>query len=397
MPHYSHSKISCFETCPKQYYYRYIEKPEIEVTQGIEAFMGSMVHDTLEKHYNDLKMTKLNSLKYLLKFYESEWKKNWTDSIVIVKKGLTQKHYFGLGKKCITDYYNRFKPFNQDKTIACEKMVSFTLDNQGKIQMIGYIDRLSEKEPGHYTIHDYKTNGKLPTQQDKDQDRQLALYAIALQKELPDCKKISLCWHFLVFDKDIYSERTTEQLEQLKKETIQAIQKVEKTTEKGEFPAKESRLCGWCAYAQLCPLKKHETKTKALSAKEFKKDDGVKLVEKYVELNGKLKKAKIELNELVEQALAFAEKFELEKISGKDAALKVWKKSGYSFAGLDENQKDEIQEILKKANLLGKFLELNTRGLGCAIEKGELANPLEKKIKKYGKETESQGVRLVKK
>jgi len=109
MPRYSHSRISCFENCPKQYYYRYIEKPDIEITQGIEAFMGLRVHDALEKHYNDLKMTKLNSLNDLLKFYEGEWKKNWTDSIVIVKKGLTKKHYFDLGKKCITDYYNRFK------------------------------------------------------------------------------------------------------------------------------------------------------------------------------------------------------------------------------------------------------------------------------------------------
>jgi len=276
-------------------------------------------------------------------------------------------------------------------------MVSFTLDKQDKIQMIGYIDRLSEREPGHYTIHDYKTSGRLPTQQDKDQDRQLALYAIALKKELSDCKKISLCWHFLVFDKDIYSERTTAQLEELKKQTIQAIKKVENSISKENFPAKESMLCNWCAYTQLCPLKKHEAKTKFLPKKEFKKDDGVKLVKKFVELNGKLKKAKIELNELTEQAIAYAEEFDLEKISGKNAALKVWKKSGYSFAGLGEDQKGEIQKILKKANLLGKFLELNTRGLGSAVEKGELANPLEKKIKKYGKETESEGVRFVKK
>jgi len=359
--------------------------------------MGSRVHDTLEKHYNDLKMTKLNSLKDLLKFYEGEWKKNWNDSIVIVKKGLTKKHYLDLGKKCITDYYNRFKPFNQDKTIACEKMVSFSLDKQGKYHMIGYIDRLSEKEPGHYTIHDYKTNGKLPTQQDKDQDRQLALYAIALEKELPDCKKISLCWHFLVFDKDIYSERTTAQLEQLKRETIQAIQEVEKTTEKGDFPAKESMLCNWCAYTQICPLKKHETKTEKLPAKEFKKDNGVKLVNQYVKLTGRLKKAEVELKEFEEQVFAYAKQYGLEKIIGSNAALKTWERTGFSFSGLKEEQKEKLIEILKKEGVLEQFQNLDTRALGTAITKQQLNKTTTNKLKKYGKQTHSKGLRLVKK
>ncbi len=39
----------------------YIEKIKTE-TEGIEAFMGSRVHDALEKLYRDLKVTKLNTL-----------------------------------------------------------------------------------------------------------------------------------------------------------------------------------------------------------------------------------------------------------------------------------------------------------------------------------------------
>ena len=49
---YSHSRISTFETCPLKFKLRYLDK--IEPLRGnIEAFMGSRVHDTLEKLYRD--------------------------------------------------------------------------------------------------------------------------------------------------------------------------------------------------------------------------------------------------------------------------------------------------------------------------------------------------------
>jgi len=67
MPAYSHSQLSTYETCPHQYRLAYIEKIKTE-TEGIEAFMGSRVHDTLEKLYRDLKVTRLNTLEELLSF-----------------------------------------------------------------------------------------------------------------------------------------------------------------------------------------------------------------------------------------------------------------------------------------------------------------------------------------
>ncbi len=394
---YSHSRLGSFESCPKKFYFSYIEKPRIEYREGVEAFMGKRVHETLEKLYSDLRVTKLNSLKDLLSFYEKEWKRNWTDSIVIVKKGLKQKHYFDLGKKCIEQYYARHKPFDADKTIACEKRVVFSLDKEGKYKMQGYIDRLTEEAPGHYVIHDYKTNGSLPMQDYFDQDRQLALYSIAVYNDFKDCADVNLCWHYLAFDKDLFSKRTENQLEGLKKEMIELIQTIEKAEEKGEFPTKESRLCDWCSYQELCPAKKHGAKVEKLPVKKFKKDEGVKLVNNYVKLSGKLKETEIELDELKENVFAYAEQFGLEKIIGKKAALKISKTFGYSFAGLGKEEKEELMEILKKEKLLKKFLTFDTRALGNAVVKEELGKRIIKEVKGFGEEKETKGVRLVKK
>ncbi len=397
MTTYSHSRLGCFENCPKQFFFSYIERPEIERKEGIEAFMGKRVHETLEKLYTDLKFTKLNSLKDLFAFYESRWKEEWRDSVVVVREGLKPKHYFDLGKKCIENYYEQYKPFDQDKTIACEKKVFFSLDKAGKYRMNGVIDRIAEESPGHYVIHDYKASGKLPLQDQMDQDRQLALYSIAVYNDFKDCDDVNLCWHYVIFDKDIHSKRTEKQLEALKKEMIALIQRIEKATKENKFPTKESKLCDWCPYTELCSMKKHAAKVEKLPAKKFKKDEGVRLVNKFVEVNGRLAEAKSDLEALKENVFAYADQFGLEKIVGSEAALKVYKSFGYSFAGLGEEEKEELMKILKKEKLLDKFLAFDTRALGSAVAKEELEKGIIKKVKKFGEGKETKGVRLVKK
>jgi len=156
-------------------------------------------------------------------------------------------------------------------------------------------------------------------------------------------------------------------------------------------------LCNWCAYTQLCPLKKHEIKTEKLPAKEFKEDDGVKLVNQYVKLTSQLKKAEVKLKEFEEQVFTYAKQYDLENIIGSNAALKAWEKTGFSFSGLDTTQKEKLIEILKKEGVLEQFQNLDTRALGTAITKEQLNKTTTNKLKKYGKQTHSKGLRLVKK
>src|SRR3954470_12037848 len=73
---YSNSRIETFEQCPRKYKLRYVDNIRTD-REGVEAFVGKRVHETLEKLYRDLKLTKLNSLEDLLAFYEAAWEKNW--------------------------------------------------------------------------------------------------------------------------------------------------------------------------------------------------------------------------------------------------------------------------------------------------------------------------------
>jgi putative RecB family exonuclease len=161
---YSNSRIETFEQCPRKYKFRYIDNLRMS-TEGIEAFVGKRVHEALEKLYRDLKLTKLNSLEEILAFYEAEWEKNWHASVLITREGFTPGHYFALGQQCLADYYKRYHPFNQGKTLGLEERIELKITEGERAYTIqGYIDRLTwAPETETYEIHDYKTGATVPT------------------------------------------------------------------------------------------------------------------------------------------------------------------------------------------------------------------------------------------
>ena len=218
MPIYSHSQLSMYEECPLKYKLRYRDRIKRDI-EGVEGFLGSMVHETLKKCYDDLRFTKINSLSNLLAYYNKIWQENWHDSIIITRQELTQEHYRVLGEKLIGTYYKRYSPFDSDITIGTEMGLNFALGDEKKYRMTGYIDRLSRTEDGVYEIHDYKTSAYLLSQEQVDNDRQLALYHIGVQKKWPDIKSIRLIWHYLAFDRELVSYRTPEAISNLVQDT----------------------------------------------------------------------------------------------------------------------------------------------------------------------------------
>jgi putative RecB family exonuclease len=277
---FSHSRLSTFEQCQLKYKFRYIDKIKPEIEKTIEAHLGSSVHDTLEWIYNTVKENPGKSLNLdeIISYYINIWQKGLMGDVLIVKKQFTQKDYLNKGIQFLADYYQRYSPF-KDGTIECEKEITINLDEDTKIK--GFIDRLVyDIEKGHYEIHDYKTSNTLPTQEKMDQDRQLALYSIAIKEMYGKDKDVVLVWHYLAYDQRIISRRTEEQLENLKQETKKLIEDIKNVK---TFLPNKSILCEWCEYKTICPewnieLDKEISK-KILSKRvnpfpEFKEDKG---------------------------------------------------------------------------------------------------------------------------
>lgn len=400
MPTYSHSRLATYENCPQHYKLRYIDKIRFEdgEEEGIEAFLGSRVHDVLEKLHKELILSKLNSVEDLLAYYRDEWDKNWHKNVVIVKKGFKKEHYRSAGKEAIAGYYRRHHPFNQSKTLATEQLITFKIDGYA-IQ--GYIDRLSYRNKGIYEIHDYKTSGTLPSQSKFDEDRQLALYQIGIKEKFRDAKDIRLIWHYLLFDKEFTSERTETQLKDLKKQVVSLIKTIEKDS---RFEPIESNLCGWCEYPDFCPAKRHEIKVKDLPPNKYLKEKGVSLVNKYADMKAQIKvlreqecSLQNELDLIADAAAAYAKKEGITNITGSDHVLKVIEETVLSFPKSGEEGREALEKCIKKAGIWEDVSGLNLARLNKLIDEEVLKKKTQNGLLKFAAEELEVSVRFIKK
>ena len=124
---YSHSRVNTYENCPYAYKLKYIDRKKPDIPTTIEAFMGDMVHQSLENLYKRKKFQQRVAKASLIKFYRDLWRKNYSKDILIVKDGLTSKNYMKMGEKFISDYYERMKPFEQITILGLETQDRMTL------------------------------------------------------------------------------------------------------------------------------------------------------------------------------------------------------------------------------------------------------------------------------
>jgi len=347
MVKYSYSKLTTFDNCALQYKFNYIDKLGKDFENSIESFMGSKVHDALEELYKKQKLGEIITLEKLIAYYKKEWKKDFSEEIKIVKKSVNEKNYFNLGIKYLTDYYKHYYPFNCDYTVGLEMEINLQLNDSYNI--VGYIDRLSIKDNIYY-IHDYKTSGTLPTNEEVNNNKQLALYAIAIKEKYNDVKEVKLVWHFLAFDNEIVLSKQESDYEKIKKEIIAKINEIE-NMKLDDFKPKESILCEWCVYASNCPVKKHEFKTKQLSIEEFQKDYGINLVNKYYELQLQKDKLNFELDEIEAKLWEYANKENIQNISGSITTLKLAIYDTVTLPTKNTPKYDALKKILKENNL----------------------------------------------
>ncbi len=390
MPIYSHSQLSTYEQCPLKYKLCYRDKIKRDI-EGVEGFLGTMVHEVLKKCYDDARLTRVNTLGELLSYYDNLWQKNWHDSIVIMRKNLAQEHYNALGKKLLETYYQRYTPFDSDMTIGTEMRLPFSLDDSEKYKLIGYIDRLSRTRYNTHQIHDYKTSAHLPSQEDADNDRQLGLYHIGIQKRWPDINNIRLVWHYLAFDRELISSRSEQAISGLKEQTIRLIDKIESTE---DFLPGESSLCEWCEYPDLCPIRKHFYTVETLSVNEYLNEPGVALVNKYVELKDKASEIEDKLGKVKEAILDYARREQVEVIKGSDCKARVKFGRKLKFPGKNEEERQELDNAIVQAGKWMEVSQLDTTALTRIVEDGLWDRELIDEVRKYGRIEEASSIYL---
>jgi putative RecB family exonuclease len=377
MATYSHSRISTYENCPYKYKLQYIDKETPEISNTIEAFMGGIVHQTMEKLYKDKKFKKLVSKAILIKFFKDTWDKEYSDDILVVKEGLTAENYKKMGVKFIEDYYNRFKPFDQLTIIGLETQDRMTLPDGSQWHV--RIDKFACDDKGNYYVCDYKTNAWMKDQEEADEDRQLAMYSIWVKDKFKDAKSVKLVWHMLAFNKDVTSERTDEQLKKLQEEVVSVIKQIEQATEKNNFPTNVTKLCDYCGFKSQCPSFKHQVKLEQKSLEDFKKDDGLKIVDEFSQVKKVIEEAEKKEEELKEKLIQYAKQFKIDIIYGSNNMAKV-KEIEKVLLPEDEKEKTKFVQLLKDKGLWEEFSMICYPKVSSKVLKGELDKELSSKV-----------------
>ena len=407
MPLYSYSRIDCFEQCPRKYKFRYIEKPEIRIVEGIEAFMGKIVHEALEQCYRLVRWEKTVTCDELLAFYRRRWEESLPADVRIVRQEQTAEDYFKVGARALERFHQRHYPFNQEITLGLEQKVMFPLDPEGKYKMQGYVDRVSRDRRGWLRIQDYKTSGNLPTQQDIDSDTQLPLYQVAVRDMWPDNKGIELVWHYLQFDTILISHRLPEQLEDLRRTYIGKVTRIERAEELGNFPTNETNLCEWCEYFELCPAKGGQGAPAAgpqVAIQPVSDTERVSLVDEYIATNAEVKSLEKRLQEIRELLVQLGEPGTSTLLAGggsEGIVLTLQKIAKLPTRSSNPWAVEEIQKLVEKAGLWRRFAVLDLGRLEKALTDGDLPGNLagalapfqsyvvqdRMRVKKLGKET----------
>lgn len=374
MAEYSNSQLSTFEQCPLQYKFSYVDGIKRR-EEGIEAYLGQRFHDAMEWLYGEI-ACRVPSLEDVLAYYDKDWTNRWHLEIKIAKAGRTADDYRLMGRRFIEAYYRRHHPFAEGQVLGLERYIRFRLDDAGRYRMKGIIDRLMKAPDGAFEVHDYKTGSKLPDQREIDADRQLALYQIGVEELWPESRErgVRLVWHEVAFDIEMRSSRSVEALRDLKARVASLIDRIEAET---EFALKESALCGWCPYWDLCPAKKHLVAVGSLPEEKWRNEPGVVIADSYAErwrkkrdLEAEAKTLEAEMEALRQAAIGYAEKEGVQVIAGTDAKLRVTSRDAVASPKKGTEERAALEAKLRELGVWDEVAALDPHALEEAVLAG---------------------------
>lgn len=353
MSYYSISRIQMYNSCPRKYKYRYLDRiipPKGEV--HLNALVGTCVHKTLENIYRDTMNTnKWPTFPEIEQLYEQIWQIQNHENIVIVLLSQDPEEYKQEGLTILKDYYEKeLTETLKDKTIAVEKPFFVVL---GEYRLKAIIDRIDYRQGDTFIIHDYKTSTHFPQKRNLEVDLQLPLYQIAVEETYPEVKEILLTWHFLRFNKSVTLAKSECDMEKIKLEIEDNIRRIELDR---DFLPLETPLCDYCPYQDICPAHRHSDILESMENQT--EDDGYQTVQKLEDISYQIKKHNFEIKKLEEEkkewegiAQKYASENDCSTLVGENHTLTIEKKNELAFPDSKDPARIPLESFLKEKQL----------------------------------------------
>ena len=210
----------------------------------------------------------------------------------------------------------------------------------------------------------------------------LALYQIGVRQRWPDIHNIRLVWHYLAFDYELISMRTDASLADLIKNTTQLIDRIQADI---EFAPKESVLCDWCEYPDLCPQRKHLFIVENLPPNQYLTEPGVALVNKYAELKQKASEIDQDIEQVREALIDYARRENVTVIAGSNQKVRIRSDMKLKFPGKNDPERDALDNTIVQAGKWADVSQLDTNALTRIIEHENWDKALIDRVMHYGK------------
>ena len=173
--HVSASRLKCWQTCRRQYYYRYVRRIEVPVAPAL--FLGTQIHDLL-KRWNLARWrgTPLDPENLRAQFHQN-WEQGQQDQPIAWKNEAEAAESRQQAWSLLERYFADCPIPADEKPQGVEVRVECDLSRHGLPPLLGYIDLVR----GNGRIVELKTQARKtdPVQLAHQHQTQLACYALA--------------------------------------------------------------------------------------------------------------------------------------------------------------------------------------------------------------------------
>lgn len=373
----SYSSYDSYKNCPLKYKLKEIDKLK-EPKKAAQMF-GTLLHSVME--YIHKPGFSHPPLEDALDFFATKF----NDIAPLFENELDERSAFTQGVEILQRYYQKNDP---NATVVVDLESRFALElldpkTQETHIISGVIDRIDKTENG-YEIIDYKTAGKMPSQQAVDDNMQLSVYTRAFLKRYPKehdaLQNITVSLYFLRHNVKISSTRTEEQLKELDEKFLETIRDIEAQ----KFEPRVSPLCDWCGFQRICPMWRHKFKDE----RKMETQEVQEAITEYLDIKNRSTADRKRLAELQSLIVRYMDQEGVERVFGETKIIERTVRATYAY------DVDSVRRILEPSGLFARVIKID----GIALKKvsGELPFSLKKELesaKRLDRETKSLTVK----
>ncbi len=356
---FSFSQLRLYQQCPRKFAFKYVWNVlPAQEELSLAWLEGNLLHSALCWLYKQVQSYNIPTQEDLLSWFNHYRQEECSEKNHIDGDDPFIVQAYHNCEKILSDFYQKYYPFDQEMVIALEKNLFLHLDSfiiQAKPDKI-------TKRGDTFVLYDYKTNQKLSSEEEQFHREQLLLYALAVQENYGKYfSHLECCLQYLRLDKEIRFEVTADDLAEISQKYLTLCQEIEKEKEENSesedrFPAKQGNLCRFCEFASFCRAGKTlQSSSSQISPEQY--------ATWYTESKNKIKGLEEEKELLKQQILEIAKENDFACVYGNSAQITLWKRKKLHI----ENE-EKMGSFLEQKGILEECLSLNEKEVKNFIE-----------------------------